>query len=314
MRMMGSYITIADYGFPHCNSVTITQSRRELVQRATVKLPNIKGTLSVEEAIKVGDAIKIELGYDGNLHEEFRGYVTQINPNRPFSIECEDEMWQLKQTVVNKSWKTIKLRELLEYLVPEADINCQDITLTDFRIVRSSKAKALQEIKDTYGLDAYYKNGQLYVGLAYLDGENQTLIYDFQKNCLEGRDLEFRKKEEVKIKIRAVAFTPDNKRIEVFYPDDDLEDYEERTLTFYNKSESELKEIAKERLDDFIYDGYRGTIVGFGIPRPRHGMIVDLRDNRYPERSGKVFIDAVKTTFSTKGFRRKIILGRRAAA
>lgn len=312
MKWMHSSVEIGPNVFPHVNSIKFKQSRKDLIQRATILLPNIKSKVKLEDAVKVGQKVYISVGYDEFMFEEFSGYVSQIIPTRPFRIEVEDEMWQHKYDVINKSWKSVKLAEVLQFLVPNAEVNCQDITLTNFAITRVSTAKALEQIKDTYGLDVYYKRDKLYVGLAYLDGETRSVIYHLQKNCLEGKDLEFKRKEDVKIKIRAIGFTPENKKIEVVYPNDNLETYEERTLTFYDKTEAELMAIAKERINDFIYDGYRGTIKSFGRPLAQHGMVADIRDDKYPEREAKVFIDSVNTTYSAKGFRRDIELGRRA--
>ena len=53
-----------------------------------------------------GDRISINLGYyynpngTGNaptMNEEFNGFITRINPKMPIEIECEDNMWLLKQ-------------------------------------------------------------------------------------------------------------------------------------------------------------------------------------------------------------------------
>ena len=58
-----------------------------------------------------GDRISINLGYYYNigtqsepnyittLNEEFNGYITKINPKIPMEIECEDNMWLLKQAM-----------------------------------------------------------------------------------------------------------------------------------------------------------------------------------------------------------------------
>lgn len=61
---------------------------------------------SVEPIFLRGDGIKVELGYyyinrSGNYvtetNKEFEGFITKINPKIPIEIECEDNMWLLKQ-------------------------------------------------------------------------------------------------------------------------------------------------------------------------------------------------------------------------
>lgn len=312
MKWMNSRVTInGKYVFSHVISFKYKNSREQLTQSGHLELPNVSGILKLADPIKVGDSILIEAGYDNEYHREFSGFITKVYPGTPFKLDFEDKMWLAKQTTVNKSYRSIKLKDLLIELFPDALINTQDITLTDFRIVRSSKAKVLQSIKDMYGLDAYYKDDQLYVGLAYNDGEDSTIIYDLQRNCISN-NLEYRTKDEVKIKLKVISFSPDNKKIEVIYPEDKLEDYEERTFHTYNKTEPEMLAIAKEKIKDYIYDGFRGTITGFGIPRPKVGSIMDIRSPRYTEVNAKAFADAVEVSYSSKGFRRECTLGRRA--
>ncbi len=61
-----------------------------------------------------GDRISINLGYYHNpgggyiteMNEEFNGFITKINPKMPMEIECEDNMWLLKQALCpNKVFK-----------------------------------------------------------------------------------------------------------------------------------------------------------------------------------------------------------------
>ncbi len=47
-----------------------------------------------------GDRISINLGYFGyQMNEEFNGYLSSINPTKPMEIQCEDNMWLLKQAL-----------------------------------------------------------------------------------------------------------------------------------------------------------------------------------------------------------------------
>lgn len=47
-----------------------------------------------------GDRISISLGYFGyQMNEEFNGYISTINPKKPMELECEDNMWLLKQAL-----------------------------------------------------------------------------------------------------------------------------------------------------------------------------------------------------------------------
>jgi hypothetical protein len=312
---MSSKITIGKFVFnSRVNDVEINTSRKNSTQTATIKLPNyvrLTGEpTKLEKLIKVGDAVTIALGYDDNLVQEFTGYVVRIKPNETLDLMCEDEMWKYKQSTVTKSWAQIQLKALLQELFPQATINCPDVLLKPFRLDGVTKARALEVLKDEYLLSSYFRNGKLVLGFAYYETGLGNVIYDFQKNAI-GDSLEFTRKEDVKIKVKAISIQPDNTRHEIEYGDNDGDTI---TLNFYNKTTSELTALAKEKINQLKYDGYKGSLTGFGVPYAQHGMTAELRDSRYPERAGSYFIDGVKIMYNSAGFRREVQLGRTSTA
>lgn len=310
-KVMNSVVTIGNFVFKQrVNSVQIVSSRKNLSNTATIKLANLKGLL--EREIKVGDAVVIELGYDGVLNVEFEGYVSKTNPNIPFEVECEDEMWQLKQRTFHKSYASVSLKNLLLEMIPGADVQVPDITLSPFRISQDVKSvfEVLEKLKSEYGIDIFYRRKTLVAGLAYSQSLG-TVNYSLERNC-KGNKLSFKKKEDVKIKVKAINISPDNKRTTYELGDTDGET---RTLHFYNKKESEIKEIVKSKINLMKYDGYSGSIMAFGIPVVDHGVIARIIDVKYPERETSVYIDEVTTTYDgSNGFKREIELGRSATS
>lgn len=304
---MTSEVTIGKYIFRHINECEIEFDRKELTQNCTLKLPNLAGIQRLDEVLKSGDAVLVRLGYDGELHEEFRGYVSSITTGRPVVIECEDEMWQLKRKPVNKSWESITLENLIRELVPGQNYNTPNVVLTNFSIKQATVAKALLKIKDEYGLDVYFRKGILYAGLAYGEPLLVDATYHFQKNATDS-DLKWQREEDVSLKIKAVSIMEDNTKLEVEVGDPEGEVH---SLHFYNLSESELKAVAESKIKEMTYTGYVGSFKGFGIPRPEVGGIVHLFDDKY-QRQGSYFIEAIKTTYGTGGFSRKIKIGRLA--
>ena len=89
-------------------------------------------------------------------------------------------------------------------------------------------------------------------------------------------------------------------------------DGEVHTLHFYNLDASELKAVAEQKIQEMTYTGFAGSFMGFGIPSPQIGGICHLFDNKY-DRKGSYFIEKVKTTYGTGGFKRKVTIGRTAA-
>jgi hypothetical protein len=317
MLAMSSYIEIGDNVFTKVNSVAIESSLKEITQTAAIKLPNLRKLIDLEEGsderlrINVGDKVIIRLGYDNNLETEFEGYVSEISPKTPIEIRCEDEMWRLKQQVVNMAWKTITLKTLIAYLYdgPVEEKGMPDIALANFRLERISKAKALLEIKEKLGLSIYFRGAKLFVGFPYSEVLDEV-YYSFQKNLPFAQDsLVFKREEDIKIKLTAISVSKDNVSTQEEIGDTDGEP---RTLHFYNLSPRELKEQAKQALIRLKYSGYQGSLKTFGKPFCTFGMIADIGDSKFPNRSSSVFIDKVMVEYGSSGFRRTIELGRRA--
>jgi len=313
---MNSNITIGKLTFNNLvNSVTIESSWKFMTQRATIRLPRLKKLLTEDKyKINVGDVVTINIGYDDRMRTEFTGYVSEVAPRSPIEIKCEDEMWKMKRDVVTKSWASVKLKDVILYLFPDADVSAvQDITLSNFRIDHVSRAKAMEKLKDETELAMYFRNGVLFCGLPYTETGLATVVYDFQKNISkdEGKkSLTFLTKESVKLKVRAISMLPDNKKLEVELGD---EDGNTTTLHYYNiRTKDELQKLAAAKINKLKYDGYRGSFHSFGLPYATHGMIADLRDANYPERAGKYFIDEVVTQYDKSGFDREIKLGLKA--
>jgi hypothetical protein len=306
MLWMNSNITIGDYEFTSCHSFTTVKSWKQMTQTASIKMHNIAGLLS---AIKVGDPVVIKGAYDDEYVEEFKGYVSEILPTTPVEIKCEDEMWKLKQTTKSGSWKSIKLKDLLKFLVPDAKIECPDVTLSPFRIAENTSVSfALQKLKDDFLLTSYYRDTTLFVGLPYVEKGLPEVVYHFQQNA-KATSLIYKAKEDLKIKVRAVSVLPNNKRIEKDFGD---ADGNATTVHFYNKTEAELKVLAQEHIDRMKYDGYKGSFRSLGgRPFCDHSWTCWLEDDNYPEREQGVFADQVTTNYGPEGYYRVIVPGRR---
>ncbi len=316
MHSMSSYINIGKRTFQRCNSVQIKSSRKTITDTAIVKLANVKALLDdPNKRINVGDAIEISLGYNGNNNLEFTGYVAEIMPTTPIELRCEDEMWKLKQETISKSWESVKLVDVLKFLV--SDINtteCPDITLAPFRLDKVSKAKALEKIKEEYCLDIYFRDKKLYAGLAYNETGSKRVVYHFQKNVpgsAQQSGLIYKRKTDIKIKVKGISLTHDNKKIEVNVGD---EDGETHTLHFFNLTEAELRHQATSKIDLMKYDGYRGVLKAFGLPLIKHGDVAVLQNGKYPDMAGSFFVDAADVDYNIGGFRRTVELGKKAGA
>ena len=308
-------ITIGKWAFTYAKSVKVMSSWKELGDTCTIQLPNLKKVL--ENALKVGDKVKVELGYDGKNEVEFEGYVKELKPKIPFEVVCEDKLFELKRMSVGGgnglSWRstTLKtvLKEVLNGVETVFDDSIPDLTLKPFRINKGvTVAEVLQKFKEEYLITAYFRNGVLWIGLAYLEDVGVEVNYDLQRNVVKG-NLTYKRKDDVKLKAKAISILADGSKIEVEAGD---KEGETRTLHFRGITDKEkLKTIAEKELEKYKYEGYRGNITGFGVPFPVHTGTVNLKDGNYPDRAGRYVVDKVQTVWGRNGFRRVVTIGKK---
>ena len=345
MYVLNSNITIAGKRFDGVHEVEIITSGKVLQDTAIIKVPTTArieraGEFVTEtptaSAFNVGDEVVIELGYNGDLKEEFRGYVKRINPTTPLSIECEDATFLLRKTHVNKSWQSVTLKQVLTEVLKDTGVSLAKepplITFSQFYLRDVSPAQALQEFIEKYGLTIYFTSfKKLFVGLAFDSEDRTTVKYDIGTNVIEN-DLQLVDADDVQLRVKCVGIKPDGTKITAEIgdgadPDEGLskrkkanqtvikptksDGAEVRTLYFYNvHSKSELLEIARAELRKRKFTGYKGGLTTFLLPFVQVGNVARLTDRFYPERGdGDYLIEKVTTTFGTSGARRKVELG-----
>jgi len=316
-----SKTTGKEYVLDSFTSLEITSSWKHLGELATIKLGKLRGQLNKQ--LTEGDGVEIRLGYDGVLHTEFVGYIARLLPNQPFEIRCLDEVYHLQRTNINQSWKKTSLKEVIETVTKGFNIQFADqvpeVELKPFRVANASAAKVLQKLKSEYGLAIYFRGGKsLYVGLPYSEDTGTAfphletpIIYDLQRNVL-ATELEYRRAEDVKVKLKAVSILKNNKKLEVTVGS---EDGELRTWISPEpiSDKTTLKKIAEEKVGLYRYSGYKGGIKTLGIPFVVHSAKCKIKDATYPEREGEYFTDEVKTTVTKSGgFKRMVKIGRRS--
>jgi hypothetical protein len=302
------------------NDVTITRSFDNQTQTAKVILPrnlkyNNKNIYEGENAlIKRGDRIELYAGYLPNMPLLFSGYISKINNNVPLEILCEDEMFLLKQKQApNLSYRTVNLRTFIEKVLGDSKIPFEALNaeLGQIRTQNASIGKVLQVLRNDYGLYSYFVNGTLYVGLAFQIDQAKEQVFLFERQMIvDGMDLIYLKKEDVKVQIKGVLIGKDNKKTEYSYGDSDGE---LRTIFQYGGTKAELDQKAKSFLEQMNYTGYYGSFNTFLEPTVVPGDHAIIDSYKYPERKGTYLIKSVETSFGTNGGRQKIELERKIA-
>lgn len=318
MYVLNCNIEINGKRFTRVSEVKIESSAKLLEDTATVKIPTTArlerqgefiSEVETAKQFKVGDPVRIELGYDGNVYEVFEGYVMKIAPGVPLEIQCIDATWLLRRKNCKKSFQSTTLKNLLEFILDGTGITLKGevpgINLAPYYLKNISAASALQKIKERYGLTLYLKDMQLHVGLAsYTD--DVIVKYELGTNIIDN-DLTWVNEDDTRIKIKAILIKKDNTKIEKEVGDGDGET---RTLYFYNlDSAANLETLALQEIKKYKYAGYKGGINTFLIPGVRVGNVARMADPQFSERSGDYIVDKVTTTFGQNGARRKVELG-----
>lgn len=302
-------ISSLDFDFVH--EIEIEKSRKTLTNTCKITLPRKIKVLNgdINDTLKRGSKVVVKLGYDPELMTEFTGYIARIDAKIPFVVYCEDEMWKLKQNSFTKAFKTVTLKELINY-VYSGSSRVADLKLGGFVIKQQSTAQVLEALKK-FGLQCYFDaDGVLVADFAgSLTRKRTEVLYDFNTNIIDN-DLEYRRKEDIRIRVKGISKLPDGKKIEAFFGDIDGD---ERTLNFVNLEKSELIKIIQKELDKLKQDGFKNSFTTFGLPYAVPGNVAVLTDPDYPERNGSYLIEAVTITSGVNGFRRKVTLERKLA-
>ena len=262
---------------------------------------------ALETTIKVGDPVSITLGYkDILLKTVFKGFVISIYPNQPtVKISCEDAVYLIRKKNLNKNFIGTSLQEVLQYITAGTGVKISEaipaVNFEKFLLKNVNGAKALQKIKDTYGLTIYINDdNELYAGLKYAVSPEKEVSYDLQKNVVK-HNLKFTTSENVRLRIKVVGVKKDNTKISVFVGD---QDGEQRTIFRYNITDpKQLKEIGENELLQMKYTGYRGSLTGFFIPFADRGMKCKS------ERQGMYYVPKVVMSYGTSGIRIQTELG-----
>lgn len=332
-----SQVVIGDHTFNRVNEIDILKTSEETPDQATVKLPLLKGRVNpksfrttLADQIKEGDPIEIKLAYEGidGLTEftEFTGFVSRVTTGIPLVIEAQDATWLLRQTNFEESFREVTLKEMVRKIVDQTNVEqgsnltitlsdkIPDITFSPFRLNNVNGAQALQKFRDNYGLTAYFRGSELFVGFSFTD-IIEPVNYSFTGNIIS-HSLDFRRETDNNIRIKAISLLPDNKTFEVTVPKGQKGGSLETRFYHNIKSKTALTKLAEADLSKVRFEGLQGTITTFLKPFTTHGMTAVLTDEEYGTRSGEYLIDSVRTTFQVTGgggMRRIVKLGRKIA-
>jgi hypothetical protein len=125
-------------------------------------------------------------------------------------------------------------------------------------------------------------------------------------SLVKKNDLKFKRKEDYKLHVSVTSMLLNGKKTTVVVGNKDKGASVIR-FTYPGKyTEKQLREFATSIYNKRCYNGYTGTITGFGTPRTHAGDALAIEDKAEPERGDKYLIEKVDITYDeSSGLSRK---------
>jgi len=184
-----------------------------------------------------GDRVKFNIGYraqiqnlgeatdgtgkfanDSSTPDLFAGFISAVSPKLPFTIECQDNMWLLKQMPTPAfNWQKWQLQDIVSKVIKdsqdlplikryggyiqlsvyqnqreEINFNVQNLTTT-----RQSLADFLARLHSEYRVNSWFRGNELRMGYKnYIDSDTVNHVFTFQKNILDNDKLKWSRKDD----------------------------------------------------------------------------------------------------------------------
>ncbi|MBC3540429.1 hypothetical protein ACFSC6_11110 [Rufibacter sediminis] len=126
-----------------------------------------------EGFFSIGDEIEVCYGYNFNNTLEFQGFITEVEPNSPLRLICQDRSWKLKKNRLMFSKPgPVHLKDILPMLIEGTGVEIhpqtyeQSITFGGLSVPGRTTAQLLEEWREM-GLISFMKEGKLVIGRSY---------------------------------------------------------------------------------------------------------------------------------------------------
>jgi hypothetical protein len=211
------------------NTCRITIPKNVYVREADGKLVNLSGaTVNIggfgqnAPLFLKGDQVTLEGGYrfyDSQGNEKlitsvlFTGYVRTVGSKKPIVLDCEDNMYKLKQIVApNKTYSaSTSMETILKDLMAGTGFTVNtttDTTLGEFSTHNETIAEILGRLQKDYHFYPYFRGNELRVGSAvYLEQDavdSGKKVFRFQRNIISD-DLQYVRTDD--LELSAIAYS-----------------------------------------------------------------------------------------------------------
>jgi len=317
-------ITIDNKTLSLLDSVEIKTDIDSLMDTAVIKLPStvFNKYLKDVESIVRGQKVEIWLGYDGELNQEFSGYIRSVE--RDFSglvINLENELYLFSLAPMkNKVYEKPTVKTLLEVVLNAVEIplklDCQfDFSFDKFTVNNATALDVLKAIQSECKCSMYVKDGVFYVVSPFLTTDTtKNVKYDTSKNIMaDGYSLKYKDKADRKFKAIAKGKSKgkgDQKeelKAEKGESGGDTETFEYKGIA----TQKMLDTIVEQMYERRSFSGYDGSFQAWFLPIISKGDSAEICDQDDPDRNGRYFVKAVETSCNNGGITRKITVGKR---
>jgi hypothetical protein len=304
-------ITVGSFRLSMLDSVEVIRSVEQLSDTAVIVLPGsvFNKAIEVEQKIKRGDKVVINLGYDGNLVREFDGYLDSISTDDgSIKLNCEDSLYLLKQPVADKEFINPDISDILKYIAGSFTVVCDYSFRYDKYVIKGQTAyQVLKKLQEETKANIYLKESVLHVHPQYSELFGSS-SYSFQDN-IEKSSLQYKNAEDRKLIVNAEGKGKDGKVIRETVGESGGDSI---TLRIDGVSDrATLRNLATEQLKVKSYTGYSGSFTGWLIPFCDAAYKIYLDDADYNFKSGAYYVLEVRTKVSRSGGEREIKIGKR---
>lgn len=296
------------------HSVLIESSVDTLTDTATIELPEsvMNEVVKIEDKVKRGSKVSIQLGYKGRLENEFEGYVVDvINSSSTLKIKCEDALFLFRIKVPDTFFKNTTVSSILNFLISKVDssftLSCDyNIGYEKFTIHQATAYDVLKKIREELHCNIYFDsiNKVLHVHAPYKD-KGGDVNYSMHKN-IESSSLEYKRAIDRKFEITVESIGKDGKVKSVKAGTTGGDSV---TIKVGSMTESDMQKIANAELSRRTYDGFEGSIQTWLRPVVKPTYSARFEDDDYPEKKGTYYVSAVTTKFSDSGGERTVTFG-----
>lgn len=277
------------------------------------------GTLMRREGVRVmsvtecmfgrGDAVTVRVGYDGRNNRVFMGFVRRVDMGATLTLECEGYSWLLNDVTFTRSYQRTSVRQILADMTAGTPIRLSDkiddVILDNVTFDRARGIQVLEWLQKECACRVYFNFDELYAGASQYAIDTGEMDLRLGWNTVSEEELKRDVSEDVQINIVEKDSAGSVKRVR-----DESRKYS-ATKEIRVRSGMDtgyLRRALKELQEDEDARGYEGGVTLFLEPYALKGMVCNVTDGRFPERSGKYFVEEVKGSFDSSGGRQTIKL------